>query len=689
MKQKEIQILRDRIIGDAIRNMDSRAAMEYCCSVSSDGSWKDVDYASQAWANWPMGIHFRRIKEMACAYADKKSEYYGSEALRKAVCMATDFWMYRKWPNPNWWNREMLPGQEMRYTALFMGEAFGKERRAFTIGILQDVVEDSWTGANRVWFAENVMFKGILTENEKLICYAAEKIWSTVRRGWDELSASEDGIQPDGSFTQHGRLLYSNGYGIAWLDSVGFWIWQLRGLSCGAGKENYAAAVSMLLDGIAWMQRGGVIDPGTCGREISRKRSGTDMRMGRVAYRLLQTAQAENFPRIDELSAFEQYVKGKKSALPEGNRMFWRVDYMSHRRDGFTATVKMLSQGVKGSESILNENKLGGFLSYGMTVFMRHGLEYFGRGREDGIFSVMDWTHMPGVSAPAMELSAAETNKIDTVFAGGVTDGCNGAAVMDYEQTIDDVTGKINFGGKKAYFFFDEGAVMLGAGLYCDSEVYGFDTTLNQSRFAGVSCSDGLEETEVKTCRTGRWVNHDSTGYVFFEPVEYCMEQGVCTGAWERITDSYPEEHGNSTSQKVFKLYIRHGVNVKNKTYAYMVLPGQSESETLRTAGEPPVKIISNDRSLQAVSIQNQRITYLIFYEAGGCRIREGYSVWADHRCMLMVKESDDGVRVYGSCPGTPGLKLRIRVEYNGEEMERTAIFPEGGAFLGKTVEIL
>lgn len=689
MEHKEIDILKKRIAEDSINSIDGSRAMGYCSLMNPDGSWSDVDYSSQAWANWPLRVHFGRIKAMSCAYADKKSGYYQSRALQEAVCLGTDFWMRREWPNPNWWNTEMLPQQEMRYPALLMGEALGAERTEFIIGILQDSVEEKWTGANRVWFAENVMFKGILTGNETLVCHASERILSTAVRGWDELSAPEDGLQPDASFMQHGRLLYNNGYGAAWLDSISFWIYQMRGLSFGADRTEYETAIFALLDGTAWMQHKGIIDPGTCGREISRKRAGFDVRIGRAAHRLYETARIENFPRADELLSFEQYLKGENASPKKGNKMFWRADYMVHRQQEFTASVKLISHRVKGSESILNENKLGGFLSYGMTVFMRHGREYFGSGREDGIFSVMDWTHMPGVTAPVIEVSAADTNGIDTAFAGGVTDGQNGAAAMAYEKSIGGPKETVCFGGRKAYFFFDEGAAVLGAGLHCDSAALELDTTVNQTRFAGISYSEGRADQAVKVRRRGSWVNHDLTGYVFFEPTEYELEQGEFTGAWERITDSYPAEQKKRTKQAVFKLTIRHGVHVRDKACAYAVLPGQSVRDTQQAAAEPPVRVIANCSLLQAVYVRKQKITYLIFYEAGKCSVYEGFSVAADGRCMLMIKETEGTVRVYASNPETPGLRLHILVEYKGIRIDRTAVFPKGESLLGKTIEII
>lgn len=688
MKNEAIHILKTRIIEDSIKNIDSSRAMKFCNSINSDGSWNDIDYTSQAWANWPLRIHFIRIKEMACAYADKGNEYYQSETLKKAVCMGTDFWRSREWLNPNWWNMEMLPQQEMRYVALLMGETLGETRTEFIAGILQDEVEEKWTGANCVWFAENVMFKGILTENEKLISHASKAIMSTAKCDWDELFASEDGIQPDGSFTQHGRLLYNNGYGAAWLDSISFWVYQLRGLPIGAEQKDYEKIVSALLDGTMWMQHRGVIDPGTCGREISRKRLGIDARICKAAHRLLETARTEGYPRESELYALEQYLNGNEAALPDGNKMFWRVDYMSHRKHGFTASVKMLSRGVKGSESILNENKLGGFLSYGMTTFMQHGREYFGSGRDDGIFSVMDWTHMPGVTAPAVEVSAADTNAIETTFAGGVSDGYNGAAAMEYEKILDSEGGEIPFGGKKAYFFFDGGAVILGADLHCDTDV-DFDTTVNQCRFAGMSYLDGQKAEDIKTHKTGAWVNHDSIGYVFFEPTEYNIEQGLCEGSWERITDSYPSDRDTITRQNVFKLYIRHGTNAENKTCAYMVLPGQSEDETAVTAINPPAEIISNNGSLQAVYFEMQKTAYLIFYEAGTCSISKKLAVSVSDRCMLIIKETEDSIKMYASNPETPALKLNVTLRYNETKIAKTVVFPKGETFLGKTVEII
>lgn len=86
----------------------------------------------------------------------------------------------------------------------------------------------------------------------------------------------------------------------------------------------------------------------------------------------------------------------------------------------------------------------------------------------------------PGVTAPQMNKipmaqSSWQTRGTST-FAGGVSDSIYGASAYSYRDDYADINTK----AKKAWFFFDEEVVCLGAGISSTSPEDIF-TTVNQS----------------------------------------------------------------------------------------------------------------------------------------------------------------------------------------------------------------
>ena len=689
-----LRLIRDRILEHSVQTSSAEEAGVYMRMLCPDGRWDDIDYSSQAASNWPLLQHFNRLKLLSLAYADRESGLCEDAGALDAVRRGTDFWMARQWPNPNWWNVEMSPQQGMRYVALFAGQALGQKRIEAITAMLQDAVEDRWTGANRVWFAENVLFKGLLTAKPELVQAASLAIQQTVTRGWTDSVVQEEGLQPDGSFTQHHLMLYNNGYGAAWLDSASLWFYLLRGTPYAAEREKFEILAGAVLDGFRWMQRCEVIDHATCGREITRKQTGSAAKTGRAAYRLAEIAKAHRFPQEDELRRVADHCMCGGPPSKEGNRMFWRVDYMSHLRRDYFASVKMLSKGVVGSEAILQENQKGGYLSYGMTTFLRHGGEYFSMDGNPNIFPVWDWAHTPGVTAPALELSPDQTNGMDRDFVGGVSNGRFGAAAMDFEKEA--AAGAcFRFGGRKGYFFFDREAVLLGVGLHCDLETAPLDTTVNQCRLVGdvladtgvIPDSQGCTVGEKTDARpiNGSWVHHDGIGYVFFDPCTFYLKNGVQRGGWPRVTVSYPEENGKTIEEKVFLLYLTHGICPEQATYAYAVLPGMTADETARYQERPAVEILSNTPLLQAVRHAELGVTQMIFYQPGVCQISMELAVSVDLPCMLMVCERGTELEITASNPAVTDTALHIAAQTPREWVNYRVCFPAGEARRGQS----
>ncbi len=83
--------------------------------------------------------------------------------------------------------------------------------------------------------------------------------------------------------------------------------------------------------------------------------------------------------------------------------MFYRLDFMSHSRDKFYASTRLVSRHTLGGDvcgsgdamHIVNgENVLAGLMAYGTTLFLQSGNEYH------NIYPLWDWGRLPSVTSP-------------------------------------------------------------------------------------------------------------------------------------------------------------------------------------------------------------------------------------------------------------------------------------------------
>ena len=63
-----------------------------------------------------------------------------------------------------------------------------------------------------MWFAENVLVKAVMLKDEALLARGRACLLETTVVAQQP---GVEGIQPDGSFAQHGMQLYNNGYGFS------------------------------------------------------------------------------------------------------------------------------------------------------------------------------------------------------------------------------------------------------------------------------------------------------------------------------------------------------------------------------------------------------------------------------------------------------------------------------------------
>ena len=147
-----------------------QTAQSALARMADDGSFSDIDYTCNSPAGWPLLGHLARICALSGCYAyQKDSEYYHLGSIRDAILRGLTFWFRHDFHNPNWWYNELGVPQQMRMIALYMSGDLPQPLLDRLLGRLQDDIEEKWTGTNRMWFAENMLVKAAILQNEPLL----------------------------------------------------------------------------------------------------------------------------------------------------------------------------------------------------------------------------------------------------------------------------------------------------------------------------------------------------------------------------------------------------------------------------------------------------------------------------------------------------------------------------------------
>jgi chondroitin AC lyase len=507
------------------------------------------------------------------------------------------------------------------------------------------------TGQNLVWVPEITALRGILERDPTLVATAYRRIAEEIR------VSTGEGIQPDFSFHQHGPCLYNHGYGAAFAGDCPRIATQVAGTGLAFPPEKITILSGLLLDGSQWMTRGTASDFGAEGREITRHGQNAGY-LATAARYMLQLPTG----REDEFRALASRASGQPAAPPlVGNRHFWRSDMMTHHRPGYYTSARMVSDRIVNTDAPCNDEGLKSHhLADGCNPVIRTGREY------RDVFPVWDWQKIPGTTVEQKpELAGSPRRKGTRSFAGGVSDGTYGLAAFDL------VVGSLS--ARKSWFFFDDEYVCLGAGITCESDRPVL-TTLNQCSLEGDvwiaadsqprKLDQGLHPPEHPS-----WVWHDEIAYVFLEPAAVHLRNDVARGSWREINHRYSADE---VTRQVFTLWIDHGRGPQNDSYAYAVAPGIDRSGAEAFGASPPLEILANEVTLQAVRHEQLKLAAAAFYQPGALKIRPDLTVAVDMPCLTLIRRLPDRLVISVSNPENKQATVRVQVDgkWAGEGVE-------------------
>lgn len=531
--------------------------------------WPDIDYADQTRSEWKAAFHYSRIlfalKQNGPQRLKEDPEFAGK------MIGALEYWLHHRFTNPNWWHNDIGTPMNIAAILLMLYPILSKDtltRGAALVGTGSfatnpDIFLD-WTGANLIWGASNTIRHAILIEDENLLRQAVDR----AARELQIVQSGEEGIQPDGSFFQHGPRLYSGGYGRSFADEISQIAFCLQQTSFQFPKNCLDNFLIHILDGLQYMTQDSSLDYVCVGREFARHNA---VHVGKVKDALWLMMQTAGMPRQRELSAYWDAMNGGKSLI--GTKYFPDAAMLCHHMDGVYVGSKFATDKTWDAEICNGEGELCYNMSYGTHLCIMHdGSEYI------NIPPIWDYARIPGTTARPETDEQLLTHRdwwcspLPNSHCGGEQKG-NRAAIYELAQH-DGVEAYV------AHFAFEGGFACLGAGIHGEPPG-SLVTTVDQCHLQG------------EILESDKSIIHHNIRYTGLAGTRIQWEAKTVTGSWRRNNFSADND---PVTGKVLTLYIPQ----ENDKYAFMISPAKVDA--------PSVEILRNDTAVQAIRLPDGNI---------------------------------------------------------------------------------
>lgn len=625
--------------------------------LNADGSWADVNYTDAQYD--PL----KRIKDMATAYIRPSNKLYSNAAVHASIVKSLQNWLDRNPKNKNWWYNDIFYPQAIGQTLILMRSAKVGLPAELEKALVTRMVRKLKTGdgANTSDEALHYLYRACLTKNKATLDSAAKYLFEPIA-----IINGKEGVQADGSYYQHGKQQAIASYGRVFAGNSVNAAFYLRETEYALPKDQMAILVNYLKNTFLKTIRGSFYDFNVRGRGISRKDSLSSGMGGMITkIKLFDPANAAYWDAAVKRTSGEQLPDYE--IIPAHN-MFWKSGYTLHLRPAYTFSVQTASTRTLRTERGNNENILGKFLTDGATNIQRSGSEYA------NLMPVWEWDKIPGTtSRDYADDNGAIVHKDwgipgTTQFVGGVSDGIYG--VSCYDLNYDSVQ------AKKAWFFFDQEVVCLGAGIKSGSNE-NITTTVNQTWLRG-----NITSAKTTEDKNGKWIIHDRIGYLFPEGGNVEISSKLQSGSWYRINHFQSK---TELKHNVFKIWLNHGQNPQNGTYQYIVLP-DVDATGIKKYNRTMIQILKNTAELQAVKHIGLDMLQAVFYSAGALSV-DGLLLNVDQACTVYIKDLNTKNPVlYIADPAQEKATIHVKVKLPGfAEVKNIDCSLPTGAFAGAT----
>jgi len=692
--QNDFKVVKQRVVSEIMETpVNDSIVTVLMKTIKEDGSWPGIDYVDVSNTGFEHRTHLSNLLKMSLVYNKKGSQYYRSRKLKQVINLSLKFWCDHDFICDNWWYNQIYTPGTLVSVLLVMDKNVDPELAEKAIPMIGRAHLEA-SGARQS--GDRIKIGGIAAKKVLVIADEAqfEQLMKVIN---DEIrfTTGDRGMQHDYSFhhrTDRVNTTYS--YGTGYADAFAEWADYVTGTKYAFSDKRIEQLVDYYLDGICKQSVYGIyLEKGVVNRGISRKET----------FRPYSTATPKRLLaatdyRKEELEEISNLREGKVKPTSSFAKFFWQTEHFVFQRPDFYTSVRMFSvrnrnmEYPHNSEGLKNHHR-GDGTNYLSII----GDEYL------NIWPAYDWQKIPGTTVlQKPELPSGREIQKDgfTDFVGAVTDGLYGAVGFDFISPHDYTK------TRKSWFFFDKEYVCLGAGIESTSDLP-VATTMNQSHLRSdvVVSASGNEKTisvgehEISDVS---WVHHDGTGYIFPEPAGIHVSNNEKSGTWYDI-NKQSSSSKELVKKDVFKLWIDHGVRpqgrlgglrnesmiAKDIKYHYIVVPN---SELENMDANRGIKIITNNRLVQAVMHNELGICQIIFYQAEELSISDNLVISLASPGAVMLKIADDVVKEISVADPTRKLsrmlmKISGNIDANDKDNLRS-VFNEATHMSDLTIDL-
>ncbi|MDN3264458.1 polysaccharide lyase 8 family protein [Streptomyces sp. CSDS2] len=632
---------------------------------------------------------YTRLSTLAQAYCQPGTGLTGAPRVRDALLaglghLHDDVYHPGQVPYGNWYTWQIGVPQALLDLCVLLYDALPDTRRTGFLAAVDHFVPDSVvagytgssTGANRVDLCRVLALRGVVGADAGKVALARDALSPVFR-----YVTSGDGLYADGSFIQHRSVPYAGSYGSVLLGGLGL----LLALLAGSGWEVTDPGRRHVFDAVerAWAPfvYNGLVMDGVSGRAISRGRAAgarlqhDDHTRGHAV--LASIALLGQGAGAAEDARWRGLVKGwmerdrcsppladptlsvshlarlkgvqddaSVPAVPEptGHRLFPCMARATHRRPGWAASLSMADRRISHYETGDGENLRGWHTGSGMLYWW--GATFGGDQYSNAFWPTVDPYRLPGTTVSRKVLADGAGGdwggvKPDVRWVGGATDGQR-AAVGQYLKGF-----QSTLRAKKSWFFLDDTVVCLGAGITC-ADGTAVQTTVDNRNLGAAGdapfTADGTVESagarRHRTLTGAKWAHLGGHGgYVFPGGATVRALREARDGSWSLINKGGSTDVLTRTYQT---LYVDHGTDPTDATYAYVLLPGATaEATRARAADSGWLDVLANSNRQQGVSVPSAGLTGVNFWFGGTAG-----ALTASDPCCVVVCEQADGTAV-------------------------------------------
>ncbi len=678
LRLDDFATIKQRVVDELMKSTvhDDRVD-EILGRMQEDGSFADINYLDLSRrAGFPHRRHTSDLVYLAKAYKNSDSDYYRDLPLKQRIVTSLRYWVDHDFVGDNWHNNQISTPTNLVNLMLVMGDELPKE---LVQGAQPMIGRAHMNASGARPSGDRIVIAGILAKNllfvgdregfdEVIAIIAGEVKFSTGKRGMQHDYSFHHRVDRVNNTTSYGYGKYANAFGE--------WSYYVAGTKYAFPIERLNHLVDYYLDGIYKQLVYGIYtDISVKNRSISHQT--TFEPRGTVE---IERLLAGTDYRRGELEEILRLRKGEAKPSLSFCKFFWQTEHFVFQRPNFYTTVRMFSTRNRNMEKPYNgPGKTTHHRADGTNYLMLKGDEYH------NIWPVYDWQKISGTTIMQKpQLHPPENIQLDGVrdFVGAVTDGMHGAVAFDFVSPHDGVA------AKKAWFFFEDEYVCLGAGIRSEPRLP-VVTTIDQVRMRDdIFIRQGGEVKELPRgshrLENVTAIYHDRVGYVLpiASPVHISNQREQ--GRWSDITDQ-KNISTEIVTEDMFMAWFDHGPSPDHGSYAYIVVPDVDQEQLMgSTESHRGIDILSNTTELQAVKSHKLDMVQLIFHKAGQVDVFKDLTVKLDSQGMAMVKTNGD--RIQELTVSDPSRKLsRLLLTLSGSydvQGEGVSTHPKDGETL-------